>query len=173
MIKEEEVYKIGYISKTHGLRGEVDFRFTDDIFDTTDSDYLLVVLDGIIVPFFIESIRFRSDMAAIVKFEDIDTSEKAQMLVGCDVVFERKIATESESQELTLSYFIGFHVVDDKGEDLGEITDVDDQTENWLFKVETAEGNELYIPAHEEFITDIDHESKHVTMDLPEGLLDI
>ncbi len=173
MIKEEDVYKIGYISKTHGLHGEVDFHFTDDIFDSTESVYLLMVLDGIIVPFFIESIRFRSGTVAIVKFEDIDSAEKAQMLVGCDVVFERSIASESERQELTLSYFIGFRVHETNGHDLGEITDVDDQTENWLFKVETSDGKELYIPAHEEFITDIDHESRIVMMTIPEGLLEI
>ena len=38
MIKEEEVFKIGKINKPHGVKGEMSFTFTDDIFDRTDGD---------------------------------------------------------------------------------------------------------------------------------------
>ncbi len=173
MISEDSVYKIGYISKTHGLKGEVNFHFTDDIFDTTDSPYLLIRVDGIIVPFFIETIRFRSDTTAIVKFEDIDTSEQAQLLLGNDVMFERSKANSGETDELTLQYFIGFTVVDQSGEEKGVITDVDDQTENWLFKLEAEDGQTYYIPAHEEFIVSMDHDEKKMVMNLPEGIWEL
>ena len=33
MIKKEEVYKIGLFNKPHGIHGELQFTFTDDIFD--------------------------------------------------------------------------------------------------------------------------------------------
>lgn len=173
MISEESVYKIGYVSKTHGLRGEVNFNFTDDIFDTTDSPYLLIRVDGIIVPFFIESLRFRSDTTAIVKFEDIDSSESAQLLVGNDVLFERSHAVSSDTEELTLQYFIGFTVADETGSTRGVITDVDDQTENWLFKLESPDGSTHYIPAHDAFISEIDHDQKLIEMHLPEGIWEL
>ena len=54
MIKKEEVYKIGLFNKPHGIHGELQFTFTDDIFDRVDCDYLICLLDGIFVPFFIE-----------------------------------------------------------------------------------------------------------------------
>lgn len=173
MIKDEDVYKIGYISKTHGLHGEVDFHFTDDIFDATESEYLLIRVDGIIVPFYIESCRFRSDTVAIVKFEDLDTAEQSQRLVGCDVCFERSKAAEADQEEVSITYFIGFTVTDTDGAEIGVITDVDTQTENWLFSVETPDERTIYIPVHEEFIQDIDHEHKRLQMDLPDGLLDL
>ena len=47
------------------------FTFTDDIFDRVDCDYLICLLDGIFVPFFIEEYRFRSDSTALVKLEEI------------------------------------------------------------------------------------------------------
>ena len=59
MIKKEEVYKIGLFNKPHGIHGELQFTFTDDIFDRVDCDYLICLLDGIFVPFFIEEYRFR------------------------------------------------------------------------------------------------------------------
>lgn len=69
MIKKEEVYKIGLFNKPHGIHGELQFTFTDDIFDRVDCDYLVCLLDGIFVPFFMEEYRFRSDSTALVKLE--------------------------------------------------------------------------------------------------------
>ena len=51
MIKREEVYKIGIFNKPHGIHGELSFTFTDDIFDRVEAEYLICLLDGILVPF--------------------------------------------------------------------------------------------------------------------------
>ena len=61
MIRKEEVYKIGIFNKPHGIHGELSFTFMDDIFDRVEAEYLICLLDGIFVPFFIEEYRFRSD----------------------------------------------------------------------------------------------------------------
>ena len=39
MIKKEEVYKIGLFNKPHGIHGELQFTFTDDIFDRVAVSY--------------------------------------------------------------------------------------------------------------------------------------
>ena len=171
MILESDVYKIGYISKTHGLNGEVNFHFTDDIFDLVDSPYLLIKTDGIIVPFYMESYRFRSDEVAIVKFESFDSAEKSQRLVGCDVLFERSKATEREPEELSLDYLVGFTVIDSPDKIIGKIVDVDTSTENYLFIVEDRNGDEIFIPAHDELIVEINHQSNSLIMSLPKGLV--
>ena len=44
MIKKEEVYKIGRIGKTHGVHGELQLQFSDDVFDVVDADYLIWTL---------------------------------------------------------------------------------------------------------------------------------
>ena len=67
MIRKEEVFKIGIINKPHGVKGEVSFTFTDDIFDRVDCDYLILLLDGNLVPFLIAEYRFPPIMAALVK----------------------------------------------------------------------------------------------------------
>ena len=82
MIKREEVYKIGVLGKPHGVKGEILFRFTDDVFDQCDADYLVLNMEGILVPFFMEEYRFRSDEVALMKFCDIDTEERARELTG-------------------------------------------------------------------------------------------
>lgn len=173
MIRSEDVYKIGEITKGHALKGEVVFHFTDDIFDSTNADYLIVDVDGILVPFFIEEYRFRSDNSALVKFDGIDSLDQAQQLLGCDVYFEKDKAAEAGEEEMSLHYFVGFRMVDVDGNVIGTVTDIDDNTENWLFVIDKVDGQEALIPAHEEFIVSIDHEQRVLTMDLPEGLLDL
>ena len=169
MIREEEVYKIGRLGKTHGVKGEVSFLFDDDVFDRVDADYLVLMVDGILVPFFMEEYRFRSDTTAIVKFCDIDTQERARELTGCDVYFPRKLA-DSDEGNMSWAEIVGYSIVDaSTGRTVGKIASIDDATINILFCLEDG----TLIPASEELITAIDQENRIITIDIPEGLLEL
>ncbi|WP_303011231.1 ribosome maturation factor RimM [uncultured Bacteroides sp.] len=172
MIKKEEVYKIGLFNKPHGIHGELQFTFTDDIFDRADCDYLVCLLDGIFVPFFIEEYRFRSDSTALVKLEGIDTAERARMFTNVEVYFPVKYAEEADGGELSWNFFTGFLMEEIHYGMLGEITDVDTTTVNTLFVVQGEDG-EILVPAREEFIRGIDRKRKVITVKLPEGLLNL
>ena len=78
MIRRDDVYKIGKLGKPHGVKGEITFAITDDVFDRVDADYLILDIDGILVPFYIEEYRFKNDENVLVKFEDIDTQEQVR-----------------------------------------------------------------------------------------------
>ena len=173
MIKKEEVYKIGLFNKPHGIHGELQFTFTDDIFDRVDCDYLICLLDGIFVPFFIEEYRFRSDSTALVKLEGIETAERARMFTNVEVYFPVKHAEEAEDGELSWNFFVGFRMEDVRHGELGEVVEVATATVNTLFVVEQEDGEELLIPAQEEFIVEINQEKKLITVELPEGLLNL
>lgn len=169
MIKKEDVYKIGRIGKAHGVKGEVSFNFDDDVFDRVDAEYLILEVDGILVPFFMEEYRFRSDNTALVKFEDIDTQDRARELTNCDVYFHRDLA-DNDEEELTYTFLVGFDIIDDQsGKNVGTIASIDDNTMNILFELEDG----TLIPASEELITDIDKDNKTITIALPEGILEL
>ena len=169
MIKKEDVYKIGRIGKAHGVKGEVTFQFDDDVFDRVDAEYLILEVDGILVPFFMEEYRFRSDNTALVKFEDIDTQDRARDLTNCDVYFLRSEA-DDEEEELSYSFLVGFDIIDGQsGKNVGTIASIDDNTINILFELEDG----TLIPASEELITDIDKDNKTITIALPEGILEL
>ena len=173
MIRRDEVYKIGILNKPHGVRGELLFTFTDDIFDRVEADYIVCLMDGILVPFYIEEYRFRTDTTALIKLEDVDTAEQARRFTNVEVYFPVHHARQTEEEgELTWSYFVGFRIEEVHHGHLGEVTDVDTSTVNTLFIID-HNGEELLIPAQEEFITDIDHEHRVITVSLPEGLLNI
>lgn len=169
MIRREDVYKIGRLGKAHGVKGEVSFQFDDDIFDTADADYLILDIDGILVPFFMEEYRFRNDSMALIKFCDVDTQQRASELTGCNVYFPRSIADE-QAEGLSLSSLVGFDLIEANGKGkVGTIAAIDDTTQNILFELEDG----TLIPASDDLITDIDTQQRQITMNIPEGLLDI
>ena len=172
MIKVEDVYRIGLINKPHGVHGELLFTFDDDIFDRMEADYIICMMDGILVPFFFESYRFRSDSTALIKLEGIDTEQQARRMTNVEVFFPKEHVEELEDNELTWSYFVGFLIKDVNEGEIGKVIDVDDSTINTLFVVDHND-TEVLIPAQEDFIVDLDRGKKVITMQIPAGLLDL
>lgn len=170
MITRDEVYKIGAITKTHGIGGELNMSIIDDIFDRVDAEYLLCDMEGIFVPFFIESYRFRNDMVVLIKFEDVDNENDARRMVGTEVFFPKTMVTEVEGMP-AWDYFVGFAIIETEKGTIGEVKRVDDSTANVLFEIVMDRGGECLIPVNEDLITDIDHQHKRIYMTLPEGLL--
>lgn len=164
-----ETYKIGTLTRTHGIGGELSMNFTDDVWDRADADYVFLEVDGIQVPFFLEGWRFRSDSVALLKFHDIDSSEDANEYVGADVYFPHSLTPEpDEDDEYTWRHFTGWQVVDAQAGPIGIIDYVEDSTVNTIFCVDGK-----LVPANEDFIERIDAKERIVYMTLPEGLLDL
>ena len=164
------VYKIGIIGKAHGVKGELSIQIDDDVFDRVDAEYLVLKLDGIFVPFFMEEYRFKSDSVALVKFEGVDTQERARELTGVEVYFPRELAEQDEEAELSYAALVGYALIDsNSGKAVGTIAYVDEQTINIMFELEDGR----LIPASEELIVDVDQQARTITLDIPEGILDL
>lgn len=173
MISHDDVFRIGKLGKTHGVKGEISFHFTDDVFDRMDADYVFVETDGLLVPFFFEEYRFRSDETALVKFEGIDDADRASEMTGSDVYFPRQL-TQDNDGELTWAELTGYAIIDSNdGNTIGKIAAVDLSTINTLFEVTRHDGTTLLMPANEELIEDINRENRTIIMHIPEGLMDI
>lgn len=169
MIRKDDVYKIGRLGKAHGIKGEISFHFDDDVFERTDADYLVLDIDGILVPFFIEEYRFRSDSTALMKFDGIDTMERAKELTDTDVFFPRELSDE-DGEHISWAEIIGFKLVDTvTGTVAGTIATVDNTTMNTLFELEDGR----LIPASEDLIQSIDTKKHQIAIKLPEGILEL
>ncbi len=154
------------MARTHGLGGELSFSFTDDIFHTTHADYLFLMVDGLLVPFFIEDYRFASDTRAFVKFSGVDNVKQASPLVNAEVFFPRALTTDSE--EISLEMLLGYTISDSTTHSTtSPIAHLDSSTANPLFVL--TDGT--LIPIATEWIKDIDHERRIIHMALPDGLL--
>jgi 16S rRNA processing protein RimM len=175
MIRKSEVFPIGKFYKPHGISGEISFGFTDDIFDRTESPYWVLEMEGILVPFFVESYRFRSEETALVRLEGIENEAQAKALFNKVVYYPFKYAEEGgedASGEDDWNTFAGFKIYDETAGYLGEVEEVDDSTLNVLFRI-TNEGREILMPVAEEFITEINTEKREMHVHLPEGLIEL
>ena len=177
MIKRDNLIKIGQFNKPHGIKGEISFTFTNDIFDESECKFLVCEIDGIFVPFVIESYRFKSDTTALIKFKGVENDTQAKLFTNLEVYFSKQYLKENLKEEMSSEitswdYFIGYTLIDDISGTVGNITNVDETTINVLFVVEQA-GKEILIPASEDLITEVDVEKKTIKMTVPEGLTDL
>jgi len=169
MIRKEDVFLIGKTHKIHGINGEIQLSFNTDVFEDIEDLFFILEINDILVPFFVKEFRYKNNDTLLVKFEGIETAEEAREYENLNVYLPIEY---NEGDEMTnLSAFIGYQVKNGKAL-IGEITDVDDQTSNWLFFVENG-NREFIIPVVEEFIEKIDHKKKMIQMNLPEGMLEI
>lgn len=201
MLSEADVYKIGTLTRAHGIHGELAFQFTDDVWDRVEADFLFLRLDGLLVPFFLEEWRFRSDTTALLKFQDINSADEALPLVGADVCFPKALTPATiDEEDITWQMFTGFTVyqlpapspssspspgspstspvatvpvASPTGDPtlLGTVIAVMDQTANILLEVETPDATTILIPAHEDFILHADHQQRTLLVAVPQDLL--
>lgn len=174
MIKESEIFRIGALGKPHGIHGEISFLFDSDVFDRYDCPYLILKVDGIFVPFFIEEYRFKGKETALITFQDINDEEQATRLQGLEVFFPKAFCEQDLDEDETIAsweFFIGFKAIDKHLGVLGDIIDVDTQTMNTLFMI-AMKDDEVMIPAAEELILGIDNDKKEILLELPEGMFD-
>jgi 16S rRNA processing protein RimM len=169
MISSSEIEKVGKCIKTHGIKGEVSVFFDKDNFDEANLSYLIFNIDGIYVPFFIEDYRFKSDNSALYKFEGINSESEAKILSGLDIFIHLKFMLETET-ESSIHDFIGYTINDKYLGVIGEITDINDSTENILFVVKKKD-DEFYIPVTNDFVLSINEDDKILNLDLPKGLI--
>ena len=107
MILEKELFKAGKINKTHGVNGELNCAIDADTIDR--AEYMVLDMDGIFVPFFIENIRVKSTNSSLITLEDIENETEARKLIGKDIYLPLHLMGEHDM--LSYEYFIGFTVV--------------------------------------------------------------
>lgn len=177
MINQEDIVKIGRFIKPHGVKGELSLLTDTDVLDESEDLYVICDMDGILVPFFVEEYRYKTDTVILVKLEGVDSEEEARMFLGKDVFYPLEAINEEEEEavgeeDLPWDHLIGYGVTDIHQGYVGQVTGVDTSTINILLRVD-REGKEILIPVAEELITDVDPEAALLTVDLPEGLLEL
>lgn len=173
MIKKEEAFKIGQFGKPHGIKGEIALVTNSDVLDNSEDPYIICEIDGILVPFFIEEYRYKTDTVILVKLKNVDDEKAAREFSNREVFYSLdEVDEEDLVGEMTWDSFIGYQVIDEVQGKIGEITDVDESTINVLLQID-REGEEVLLPAVEELILSADHENKRLIVSLPEGLLDL
>ena len=172
MIDKEEVYRIGYFAKPHGIKGELSLVTDYDLFEDEADPYLCCEIDGILVPFFVESFRYKSNSVILVKLEHINNEMSAKRFINMDVYYPANRVKTSVIDEQSRKQFAGYVLEGKTQGKLGVITDVDETTINTLLRVDYG-GKELLVPFVDELVDAIDETQRSIIMSLPEGILDL
>ncbi len=178
MITEEEITSVGKLLKTHALKGELNMLLDIDPGYLEEGNPAILDIDGIYVPFYAESVRTKGSFSFLVKFDGIDSEIEAKKLVNKTVYALRdrlkEYMLENYDEEYALyDDLVGYTIEEVVHGEIGKVVEIDTNTENELFIVETPEGNTVYIPLTEDFIEKMDEDTKTITMRLPDGLLDL
>jgi 16S rRNA processing protein RimM len=168
-----EFVSVGTITKVEGGRELLVKMGSDTDYTLVGEQYMLTEIDGGIVPLEIKSVVQRGSRQFVVSLRHHSEEHLLQAFVGCKVMMAVD-EDEEDGEEGELSGLIGFTLVDVSKGEIGEIVDVDDRVAaNPLLVVEREDGEELLVPAADEFVVSIDEEGQTITMEIPEGLLDI
>lgn len=163
---DENIAEVGKIMKTHGVKGEVTLAINNDAL--FEADCIIVKLDGLYIPFFVESRRSKGATVDIVKLEGVDSEADAAPLLGASV-FLKKDQLQEEEEEW--NSFEGYTIYNGDFR-VGEISAIDDQTENQLFIIDTPNG-EILIPIVDEWVEEVNDDDQYIVMKLPDGLLEM
>lgn len=168
----EDILRVGVITTTHGLRGEV------KVFPTTDDPKRFKKLKEVLLDtgkerrkLQVESVRFQKNLV-ILKFKEFDNINDVEQYKKCDLYVSRKNAVKLEENENFIVDLIGLHVVLEDGTEFGIMKDVLQTGANDVYIVEMLDGREVLLPAIPECILDVDLDSETMTIHLMKGLLD-
>ena len=169
----ENLLRVGVITSTHGVRGEV------KVFPTTDDMNRFKKLKTVILDtgkeyktLNIESVKFFKNMV-ILKFKGFDNINDVEMWRQKDLLISRDQAVKLSPDENFIVDLIGLTVMTDEGEKLGVMKDVLQTGANDVYIVKMADGKEVLLPAIKDCILNVDLEKGEMLVHVLDGLLDL
>jgi len=173
-MRAEDCYYLGYIVKTVGVDGSLIASFeADDMQNYKDLESVFIQIEGKLVPFFIEELRARSPKnEVLIRFEDIDSIDKARELCDHDMFLPQGQTTGSGCEALHYHDLKDYKAYESQGDYLGDIARILDYPGNPVFLIHKG-AREIMIPVNKDFILNIDHEKRRIDFNPPDGLLDL
>ena len=195
MILRTELKEIGRLQKPHGINGEITASSPLDSGEFSALRCIVLEIDGIFVPFFIRAVRPKSSQTVLLTIDGVASEDEAASLCPATLFALRddisrleaehssanshaaecdEDSAEVEEEGFYAEDLVGYTVESDDGLLHGEIIELDDSTDNYLFIVRDRQGRRLMLPvADGSMIEEIDQERHHLLLSLPQGLLDI
>lgn len=168
-----QYFKIGKLAASFGLKGELILQHSlgkktslkglETIFIEERKDNFM--------PYFITTTFIKNDTELYIKLEGIDSKETARKLTPKEVWLTEEDFKIHAAKSSPIA-LLGYHMITDEDEDLGEILEVIEQPHQILCAI-LLDGKEALIPIHQESLDKIDQQNRKVYVTLPDGLLDI
>jgi 16S rRNA processing protein RimM len=172
-MKQDELFLLGKIVRTFGSKGELVFQIDTEILSRIkklESVYLKI--NENLVPFFIYFLQPRPKNQALVKLMDIETSEDASLLSGCEIYIPMAILPKQKNTGLYPQNIEGYTVIDANRGNTGIVGKIIEMPQQFLLSID-FNGKEILVPIVDEIVKDIDHKAKTIHIEAPEGLIEL
>lgn len=169
----DDCFYLGKIVRKYSFKGELLIKLDTDqpeIYEHLDAVFIFV--GNSLIPFFIEHSQLHKSDLLRVKFEEVTNEEDADALLKSDVYLPLDLLPKLEGNKFYFHEVIGFKIIDMNFGEVGIIKGINDSTSQSLFEVD-KDGVEILIPMNDEFIKKIDRDSKTITVETPEGLIEL
>ena len=168
----EDIFRIGVITSTHGLKGEVTLRIDNEQFDEIEElNYFLLDINDKLIPYFVENITFHSSKSFVL-FQDLKTLEAANQFVGISAYLPLDLLPEKDGNDFYSHEVVDFLVIDEEKGELGKVQEIIEYPTQSLIQI-VINGKEVLIPIHDDIIQDVNREEKKIYIKAPNGLIDM
>ena len=168
----EDYFKIGIITSSHGVRGEMKvFPTTDDTRRFKKCREVYVEDKTGLVMYEVESARVSPDKV-LLKLKGIDTPEEAVKLRQRGIFVDREHAVKLSKDEYFIADLIGLEVRNEDRDKIGVIEEVLPTGANDVYQIAMDDGRELLLPAIKDCILEVNVEQGFMRVHVLDGLLD-
>lgn len=169
----EDCFKLGYISRAHGVKGELRVVLdSEDLIDLEELESVYVYKDTRLTQFFFESVRMVGPGEALVRLKEVPTRTEAEQLARCLLYLPKTMLPPLDEGDFYYHEITGFAVEDVNLGKLGRIVGVEQMPAQDLIRM-FYKGREVLIPIAPGIVNKVDRETKVVHTALPEGLLEV
>ncbi len=175
MVSKNEMLRVGVISNTHGIRGEVKvYPTTEDLnrFDSLKQVFLDTGKE--LKELEVEGVKYFKG-TAILKFKGIDSINDVERWKQFDLLVTRENAIPLNEGEYYIYDLIGLPVFSDVDPEnaLGVLTEVLQTGANDVYVVkQSGDNKEILIPAIKDCRINVSLEEKKITVHLLPGMTD-
>ena len=167
----ENYLRVGVITTTHGLKGEVKvFSTTDDINRFKELKEVTLDTGNEYITLEVEGVKFFKQNA-ILKFKGIDNIDDVSKYRGKDLLVNREYAVKLNQDEHFIYDLIDFEVFTDMDTKLGILVEILTTPANDVYVVKMADNKEILLPAIKDCILDIDTDNNKITVHVMPGLM--
>lgn len=171
----EEMQSWGTISRTHGVKGQVIIDLQQTLINKAEEvELVFLQLEGLPVPFFFdpENTKLRNSKQLMARLDGIGTLEEATKLIGTDVYIPRRFVADHATENVRHNLY-DYNLHDSSGTNIGRVIDFIDNPGNPLLEITKTDGKIALIPYVTDWILEVNQAQKIISMQMPDGLLDL
>ena len=166
-----EYFRVGVITNSHGVRGEVKvYPTTEDINRFKKLKKVFLDNKGTYQELNIIGVKFVKNMV-VLKFAEYDNINDILQFKNMDLYVDREHAIPLNEGEFYIADMIGADVVTDTDEHLGTLKDIMKTGANNVYIVNGDNGKDILLPDIDECILSKDVENKLIKVHIMKGLI--